>query len=322
MSTSIANPATPPLSFQVRGMTCASCVLRVEKALKAVDGVQDATVNLATEKVSVSAASSVAASQLAAAVQKAGYDVATREVQLQIGGMTCASCVSRVEKALLKVSGVLGATVNLATERATISALASVSDESLQAAAQKAGYSASLLSDGGADASSTREAPDWLPVALSAVLTLPLVTPMLLQLLGVDWMLGGWLQLALAAPVQFWLGARFYRAGWKALRAGSGNMDLLVALGTSAAFGLSTFLLLRHDQHGMPHLYFEASAAVITLVLLGKWLEARAKRRTTAALQALNGLRPAVARVLHGGVASETPIGLSRRPAASGWGDR
>lgn len=293
-------------------MTCASCVLRVEKALKAVDGVQDATVNLATEKVSVSAASSVAASQLAAAVQKAGYDVATREVQLQIGGMTCASCVSRVEKALLKVSGVLGATVNLATERATISALASVSDESLQAAAQKAGYSASLLSDGGADASSTREAPDWLPVALSAVLTLPLVTPMLLQLLGVDWMLGGWLQLALAAPVQFWLGARFYRAGWKALRAGSGNMDLLVALGTSAAFGLSTFLLLRHDQHGMPHLYFEASAAVITLVLLGKWLEARAKRRTTAALQALNGLRPAVARVLHGGVASETPIGLVR----------
>ena len=312
MSTSIANPATPPLSFQVRGMTCASCVLRVEKALKAVEGVQDATVNLATEKVSVSAVSSVAASQLAAAVQKAGYDVATREVELQIGGMTCASCVSRVEKALLKVSGVLGATVNLATERATVSALASVSDESLQAAAKKAGYSASLLSDGGADASSTREAPDWLPVALSAVLTLPLVAPMLLQLLGVDWMLGGWLQLALAAPVQFWLGARFYRAGWKALQAGSGNMDLLVALGTSAAFGLSTYLLLRHDQHGMPHLYFEASAAVITLVLLGKWLEARAKRRTTAALQALNGLRPAVARVLHGGVASETPIGLVR----------
>jgi Cu+-exporting ATPase len=139
MSTSIANPATPPLSFQVRGMTCASCVLRVEKALKAVDGVRDATVNLATEKVSVSAATSVAASQLAAAVQKAGYDVATREVQLQIKGMTCASCVSRVEKALLKVSGVLGATVNLATERATISALASVTEENLQVAVRKAG---------------------------------------------------------------------------------------------------------------------------------------------------------------------------------------
>ncbi len=293
-------------------MTCASCVLRVEKALKAVDGVRDATVNLATEKVSVSAATSVAASQLAAAVQKAGYDVATREVQLQIKGMTCASCVSRVEKALLKVSGVLGATVNLATERATISALASVTEENLQVAVRKAGYTASPVSDESASASSTPEAPDWLPVALSAALTLPLVAPMLLQLLGIDWMLSGWLQLALAAPVQFWLGARFYRAGWKALRSGSGNMDLLVALGTSAAFGLSTYLLLRHDQHGMPHLYFEASAAVITLVLLGKWLEARAKRRTTAALQALNDLRPAVARVLRGGVASETPIGLVR----------
>jgi len=107
----------------------------------------------------------------------------------------------------------------------------------------------------------------------------------------------GWLQLALATPVQFWLGARFYRAGWKAVRAGAGNMNLLVALGTSAGYGLSVYLLFKHAEHGMPHLYFEASAVIITLVLLGKWLESRARRQTTAAIAALNALKPEVARV-------------------------
>jgi Cu+-exporting ATPase len=131
---------------------------------------------------------------------------------------------------------------------------------------------------------------------------------MLLQPFGIHWMMNGWLQLALATPVQFWLGWRFYRAGWKALRAGSGNMDLLVALGTSAAFGLSLYLLFKHADHGMPHLYFEASAAVITLVLLGKWLETRARRQTTDAIRALNALRPATARVLRGGIEFELPV--------------
>ena len=133
---------------------------------------------------------------------------------------------------------------------------------------------------------------------------------------GVDWMLPGWLQLVLATPVQFWLGARFYRAGWKALRAGTGNMDLLVALGTSAGYGLSLYLLLRTRGHGMPHLYFEASAVVITLVLLGKWLEARAKRQTTEAIRALKALRPETARVRRDGAEVELPIaaGARRRP--------
>lgn len=147
MSTSITTPGIAPLSFQVRGMTCASCVMRVEKSLKAVEGVQDATVNLATEKVSVTAAPSVGAAQLTAAVQKAGYEVETRDVALQIEGMTCASCVSRVEKALLKVPGVLSASVNLATECANIGAVTSVSDELLVAAIEKAGYHASPVTD-------------------------------------------------------------------------------------------------------------------------------------------------------------------------------
>lgn len=131
---------------------------------------------------------------------------------------------------------------------------------------------------------------------------------MVLQLVGIDWMLNGWLQLALATPVQFWLGWRFYRAGWRAVKAKAGNMDLLVALGTSAAFGLSVYLLMRHSQHGMPHLYFEASAAVITLVLLGKWLEDRAKRQTTDAIRSLNALRPSTALVRRDGVDVEMPV--------------
>jgi Cu+-exporting ATPase len=225
---------------------------------------------------------------------------------LQVEGMTCASCVTRVERALLKVPGVSSAVVNLATEKATIQALSTVPLPSLKAAIEKAGYAARDVQD--ETPQTTRRLPEWWPVAASIVLTLPLVAPMLLQLFGIDWMLSGWLQLALATPVQFWLGWRFYRAGWKAVLAKTGNMDLLVALGTSAAYGLSIYLLFRHADHGMPHLYFEASAAVITLVLLGKWLEQRAKRRTTDAIRALNALRPTTARVRRGGLEADVPV--------------
>jgi Cu+-exporting ATPase len=292
----------------VTGMTCASCVLRVERALKKVPGVVDASVNLATEDATVQAAAGVGAAALAEAVRRAGYGVAMQEQTLPIGGMTCASCVTRVEKALLKVPGVSVASVNLATERATVQALAGVPLAALRAAVEMAGYTAGDAQ--ATNATPPSRLPAWWPVALAAVLTLPLVLPMLLQPFGVVWMLDGWWQLVLATPVQFVLGARFYRAGWKALRAGSGNMDLLVALGTSAAYGLSVALLWRHTGHeGMSgHLYFESAATVITLVLLGKWLEARAKRQTTDAIRALNALRPAVARVRRHGVEQEISV--------------
>ncbi|MCY1171035.1 putative copper-importing P-type ATPase A [compost metagenome] len=140
------------------------------------------------------------------------------------------------------------------------------------------------------------------------MLSIPLVIPMAAMLFGVEWMLPGWVQFALATPVQFWLGARFYRSGWKALKARAGNMDLLVALGTSAGYGLSVYQLMVHGDHGMAHLYFEASAVVITLVLLGKWLETRAKRQTTEAIRALNALRPETARVRRAGHDLELPI--------------
>ena len=304
-----APAATTPLQLQVTGMTCASCAGRVEKALLKVPGVATAQVNLATERVSVEMAAADPA-LLQAAVLKAGYGVVTAETTLQVEGMTCASCVARVEKALARLPGVLSVSVNLATERATVRALSTVPVATLRAAVLKAGYAAR---DVASAAPATGAAlPAWAAPAAGALLTLPLVAPMLLAPFGLHWMPPGWVQLLLATPVQFGLGWRFYRAGWKAVRAGAGNMDLLVALGTSAAYGLSLWLLFRHAGHGTPHLYFEASAAVITLVLLGKWLEGRAKRQTADAIRALNALRPATARVLRDGGEIELPVGEVR----------
>ena len=309
MNTAVSSPTLPDRTatrLRVTGMTCASCALRVEKALAGVPGVERATVNVATDEAFVEAAPTVSGAALSAAVREAGYDVATEEVVLGVEGMTCASCVARVEKALLKVPGVVSASVNLATERATVRTLSALPVSVLAGAIEKAGYTARRL---GEEPPQARTGwPSWWPVALSAALTVPLVAPMLLALFGIEWMPDGWLQLALATPVQFGLGWRFYRAGWKAVRAGTGNMDLLVALGTSAAYGMSVYLLFRQAGHAAPHLYFEASAAVITLVLLGKWLEGRAKRQTTDAIRALNALRPATARVRREGVELEVPV--------------
>ncbi len=294
-----------PLSVNIQGMTCASCSARVEKVLRQLPGVTDATVNLATETATVSGEAGVAA--VKRAIEQAGFRVPTESLPLAISGMTCASCSARVEKALAEVPGVLEASVNLATEQAKITLAQGTSPAALIAAVERAGYGASLpLPASAAAAAPARALPDGWPVALAMALSLPLVVPMAASLFGMHWMLPGWLQWALATPVQFWLGARFYRAGWKALRAGSGNMDLLVAVGTSAAYGLSVYLLLA--QGDPMHLYFEASAVIISLVLLGKWLEARAKRQTTEAIRALQALRPATARVRVDGSDRDLPI--------------
>ncbi|MDP1756279.1 MAG: heavy metal translocating P-type ATPase [Pseudohongiella sp.] len=300
-----------PQSFAVsiQGMTCASCSARVEKVLKQLPGVTDATVNLATEIATVTGDTDMASIQRA--IEKAGFSVPTESCTLDISGMTCASCSARVEKALSKVPGVLDASVNLATEQATIKRVKGISVAMLIAAVEHAGYGAQLPQAAGETPPAVQRAlPDWWPVALAIALSLPLIAPMLGSLFGAHWMLPGWLQLVLATPVQFWLGARFYRAGWKALRAGSGNMDLLVAVGTSAAYGLSVYLLLTHADP--MHLYFEASAVVISLVLLGKWLEARAKRQTTEAIRALQALRPLTARVRLDGIDRDVPIDAIR----------
>ncbi|QBR00155.1 heavy metal translocating P-type ATPase [Paraburkholderia pallida] len=358
--------------LEIRGMTCASCAMRVEKALAKVPGVTRASVNLATEKATVEAraeaggdAAKALTVQLVAAVEKAGYEAepivdagaeasadvnadagpsaAAQTASFAIGGMTCAACANRVEKVLARVPGVASATVNLATENAAVRLEAPVDDamrERLVAAVQKAGYEATpLIEDahaaattGASDATvatsaahtgATGAAPsraaaaqeaarrELRAVLAAAVLTTPLVVPMFGHWLGLHWMLPAAAQLVLASIVQFGFGARFYRAAWKAVRAGAGNMDLLVALGTSAAWGVSVYAMLAHPGDAA-HLYFEASAVVITLVRFGKWLEARAKRQTTDAIRALNALRPERARIRENGTEREVPLAQVR----------
>jgi Cu+-exporting ATPase len=309
MDTAVGNrhPAES-FTFKVEGMTCGSCVARVEKALKTVPGVAGVSVNLATEKASVTTAPDTSLHALTAAVNKAGYHVSEETIPLSVSGMTCASCVGRVERVLKEVPGVVDVSVNLATEKAIVKATAGVEPETLIAAVKKAGYDAAPVSDASTASSSDAQFPTWWPVAVSALLTLPLVIPMFGTFIGTNWMPSGWIQLVLATPVQFWLGARFYKAGWKALRAGTGNMDLLVAIGTSAAYGLSVYLLLKHASLPDSHLYFETSAVIITLVLVGKWLEARAKYQTVSAIRSLESLRTTVAIVRRGGTEQQVPV--------------
>jgi Cu+-exporting ATPase len=296
--------------FGVGGMTCASCVGRIERGLMAVAGVASATVNLATETAEVQTNGAVPLHELAAAVERAGYAVQTRTVELAISGMTCASCVRRIERALAKVPGVIEATVNLATERTTLRVADTVADAALLAAVASAGYEATAAVPSAPAVPVSAAVPkETRHLAIAALLSLPLVLPMVGMAFDAHWMLPGWLQLALATPVQFWLGARFYRAAWRAIKARAGNMDLLVALGTSAGYGLSVYHLLRGpNHHGELPLYFEASAVVITLILLGKWLEGRAKRQTTEAIRALQALRPGTARVRRANVDIEVAI--------------
>jgi len=233
-------------------------------------------------------------------------------LDIGIGGMTCASCVGRVEKALNKVPGVHNAAVNLATESARVAfaadpAQAAQMEALLRRAVRDAGYEPK-------DAQAAMDAPDagpwdgFAPVAMGLALSLPLVLPMLGDALGQHWMLPALWQFALATPVQFVLGARFYEAGWHALKNGSGNMDLLVSLGTTAGWALSVWLWLSAPDGDMVHLYFEGSALVITLVLLGKWLEVRAKRQTTSAIRALHALRPERAHLQRPGGEVDVPV--------------
>ena len=276
----------------IAGMTCASCAGRVERALSKVAGTRAVSVNLATEQARVQA-SEQSLPALIEAVEQAGYHVPVQTLELSIGGMTCASCVGRVERALGKIPGVNGVSVNLANERAHLELLGQVDPHILIDAVKRAGYEASIWqAEQPHDTQPRQLNRERLILVLAILLSVPLVLPMLLQPLGVHWMLPAWAQFALATPVQFIFGARFYVAAFKAVRAGAGNMDLLVALGTSAGYGLSLYEWIIARPGSMPHLYFEASAVVIALVLLGKYLESRAKRQTASAIRALEALRP------------------------------
>lgn len=294
-------------SFQVEGMSCASCSARLERVLKKIPGVVSATVNFATEVADIEASQNVQPEALCSAINGAGFHVPEHQIQLQIDGMSCAACVARVEKVLNKVPGVLQANVNFATEKATVTYLNKEQDiAALLEAVTKAGFTAQpVIEDAPLENHKVAFKDTVWPIVISAILALPLVLPMFLMPFGVHWMPPAWVQFLLATPIQFWLGARFYKGAWASLRAGSGNMDLLVALGTSAAYGLSLYEWLVRGETS--HLYFESSAVVVTLVMIGKWLEVRAKRQTTQAIHALQALWPDMAHVRRNGVEQDVP---------------
>ena len=306
------------IRFGVAGMTCAGCALSAGKALNGVPGISDADVDFATERARVNLGQASAAA-VVDAIKAAGYSPQTVQVDLDITGMTCAGCAATVEKSLTRVPGVVAANVNLAMERASVEVLGDdPRTDALMAAVTDAGYTAqSRASDAEVRRQQAAARDEQAAAAFraevrslvaAAVLTAPLLAMMVLPHLGIAYALPAWAQFALAMPVQFWIGRRFYVGAWRSLRAGAGNMDLLVALGTSAAFALSTWIMLRDGIAATGHLYFEASAVIITLILAGKLLEQRAKRGTTQAIRALMDLRPERARVERDGSIREIAV--------------
>jgi P-type Cu+ transporter len=317
---------TTRTALPIEGMTCAACATRVERALTRAPGVAEASVNLATERATVAydpEATSPAA--LAEAVEASGYGVRQQTSTLAVGGMTCAACVNRVERALRAVPGVTEASVNLATERATVRHLTGTPPEALAEAVRQGGYTV-IETEGDAPGDAEREGRERERLALrrrlltAAAFTVPIVLldmgTMLVPPIH-DWVMATvpmqtlWMVLfALATVVQFGPGWRFYRTGWAAARHGSPDMNTLVALGTSAAYGYSTVATFAPGvlPANAVHVYFEAAAVIITLVLLGKYMEALAKGRTSEAIRRLVGLQPRTARVERGGAVVEVPL--------------
>jgi len=302
---------TVRLDLPLAGMTCAACAARIEKSLNKLPGVA-ANVNFAAESAQVTLQPNLTSpAAVVEAIRRTGYSVPRQVAEFQISGMTCVACATRIEKALNKLEGV-EATVNFASETARVRYLPGLAAiEQIARAIRKAGYEANERVEANAEEEKARRADAyhaelrllWISIALS----LPLLAGMFSMFGDAhNELLPRWLQLALATPVQFWIGRRFYVGGYKALRGGGANMDVLVALGTTMAYGLSAIVTLAGLLH--QHVYFEASAVIITLVLLGKLLEARAKLGTSAAIEALIRLQPKTARVERDGALVEVPV--------------
>ncbi|HEX7234248.1 MAG TPA: heavy metal translocating P-type ATPase, partial [Nitrosospira sp.] len=298
------------IELPIEGMTCSACAGRIERTLNRLPGVH-ASVNFASEKARVEFDEArTQPEELVRSIEKTGFHVIPQSAQLQITGMTCAACSGRIEKALNKQPGVT-ATVNLATEVANVSFMPGATTvDDLIAAVTRAGYGASEITESSRAEEKARKMASYRAERrmfwISAILSLPLMAQMIPMLWGEHADLPRWWQLVLATPVQFWVGKRFYAGAWHALRGGSANMDVLVALGTSMAYFFSAAVtLLALDQH----VYFEASASIITLVLLGKLMEARAKSKTSAAIEQLVSLQPKVARVERDGEIVEVDAG-------------
>ncbi|MFQ5860703.1 MAG: heavy metal translocating P-type ATPase [Dehalococcoidia bacterium] len=321
----MADKSKRPIILPVEGMTCASCVMHVEEALKQVKGVSSVQVNLATERATVYLASpSVSVAKLRTAVQDTGYEVPTERLLLRVGGMTCASCVNHVEEALKEVPGVLTARVNLATEQATVELVpGTASIEELRQAIQDTGYTfEGLVDDHRADRVDRERQARQREISyyqrrllFAATLTIPLFIGSIGKWLplGVPGFLSNaYLLWALATPVQLWAAFPFYRMMWGGLRHRTANMGTLIALGTSAAYLYSVVAILLPSLFAptgvQPELYFETAALIITLILLGRFLEARAKGRASEAIRKLMDLQAHTARVLRDGQEVELPV--------------
>jgi len=315
MNKALTPPTLSHAALSVRGMTCAACSTRLEKALARVPGVAEAPVSLASERADLRFdPARTDRARLAEAVEAAGFSVPGRDLDLKITGMTCAACATRLEKVLGRLPGVEEARVNIATEKAHVRHKEGVvGPADLIAAVEGAGFGATVLTQAGEQAKAEEEEAarrsrhDLIVLTVAALLTLPLVGDMVLHMGGAPFRVTPWWQLALATPIQFWAGWRFYKGAWASLKGWAGNMDVLVAMGTSAAYGLSAWRVVTMEAGAHPELYFEASAVVITLVMLGKGLEGRAKRGAASAIRALMALRPDVARVERDGRIIEVP---------------
>ncbi len=307
------------LSFPVLGMTCAACSSRIEKLLAGLPGVTSASVNLPLEKASLvydPARSSLR--DFVQTVEEAGFEIPGETVRVSIEGMTCAACAARIEKRLLADDHVLDAKVNLPLERAEITVLAGTPPGEVLKIIEDTGFTARLYQSDLARRAEQEEQRkqrqkqehrrDMRDLAIASLLTAPLLIQMLFMLAGISLGIPPLAELALATPVQFYAGRRFYKGAYAALRSGGANMDVLVAMGTSAAYFFSLVMVLRLGPASKEHLYFEAAAVIITLILLGKILEARATRGTVAAILELMNLRPQTARVRRDGQETEIPV--------------
>jgi P-type Cu+ transporter len=302
---------TMHIQLPISGMSCANCASRITTALNKLDGVE-ATVNFALEQAAIELRQDTQLPAVLESIKSQGYDYGEETLLFQITGMTCAGCSARLNKMLSALPGVIAADVNFSLEQARITQVPGVqSPASLREQIEALGFGAQLA-QGSASARRqqllAREEQEsaaahkaLVQVSISALLTLPLLVGMLAMAGLLPWHLPAWLELVLATPVQFWIGARFYRGAWLALKNRSANMDVLVATGTSAAYFYSLYLLATLGMAASGKLYFEASAIIITLISLGKLLEARARRSTQSAIRELMALRPESATVWRGG---------------------
>ena len=313
---------TKKIVLPVEGMTCAACVAHVEGALKEVDGVMDATVNLATEQASVEFdQNKVAITELIDAVADSGYKAGLAKITLNIGGMTCASCVVHVEHALREVEGVLSANVNLATEQASVGYIPGLANvQEMKTMVHDAGY---VIEGVAGDASSSDEERLARTKEIKALRRKVLLAASIGSVIFLgsfkewfSWMppfLQDWYVLwALATPVQFWAGWQFYHSAWAGLKHGTANMNTLIAVGTSAAYSYSAAATIFQDFFSVElaetKVYFDTASIIIALILLGRYLEARAKGQTSEAIRKLMGLQPKTARVVRDGLQIDVPI--------------